>query len=162
MSFSGTSANSATNLQQPGTNNDEDHFAGDGTLGEFTVHQIRAVTSSPDPSGTCPLPTQTHFSEPSGAGVFRFSDGSLLNVVLTKGDDCIDFTAGEAHCTIMFQAAGGTGRFKHASGKLTFTEKVEPVLLDYFQVPVFFAAKGKFTGRLSDVADEKRQSGEQK
>src|ERR1700744_3410925 len=88
MTISGTSATSATDLKQPGTSNDEDHFAGNGTLGAFTLHMLRAVTTSPD-SGTCPGATQIHFIEPAGAGVFRFQDGSLLNVNLTDGFDCI-------------------------------------------------------------------------
>jgi hypothetical protein len=71
MRFSGTSATSATDLQQPGTSNDEDNFAGDGTLGQFTLRNVRAVATSSDPSGTCPSPTQLYFPEPYGAGVFR-------------------------------------------------------------------------------------------
>lgn len=148
MSFSGTSATSATDLKQPGASNDEDHFAGNGTLGSFTLHMVRAVTTSPD-SGSCPGATQVHFVEPSGAGVFRFQDGSLLNVNLTEGFDCIDFVALEAHCTITFQIIGGTGRFMNASGTLTFTETVKPVLADASHNPVFFAATGDFTGTIS-------------
>jgi hypothetical protein len=158
MTFSGTSATSATDLQQPDTNNDEDNFAGDGTLGRFTLVQIRAVTKNPDPSGTCPSPTQTHFSEPAGAGVFRFHDGSLLNVLLTKGDDCIDFVALKAHCSITFQIAGGTGRFKNATGRLTFTETVRPVLA---KIPVFFFARGEFTGTIFGVAEEEERPDDQ-
>ncbi|MBV8863766.1 MAG: hypothetical protein JO210_00020 [Acidobacteriaceae bacterium] len=157
MTFSGTSATSATDLQQPDTNNDEDNFAGDGTLGRFTLHQIRAVTKNPDPSGTCPSPSQIHFSEPAGAGVFRFHGGSLLNVILKTGDDCIDFLAMEAHCTITFQITGGTGRFKNASGVLTFTETVKPVLADVNNKPVFFAATGEFTGTVSGAAREEEE-----
>jgi hypothetical protein len=154
MTFSGTSATSATNLQQPGTNNDEDNFAGDGTLGRFTLHSVRAVGTSPLPSNTCSGPTQLYFMEPAGAGVFRFQDGSLLKVNLTEGSDCIDFVAQEAHCTITFQITGGTGRFKDASGVLTFTETVKPVLADALNNPVFFAATGEFTGMISGVQVE--------
>jgi hypothetical protein len=158
MTFSGTSATSATNLQQPGTSNDEDTFAGDGTLGQFTLHMVRAVATSPQPSGTCPSPTQLYFTEPAGAGVFRFQDGSLLKVNLTQGFDCIDFAALEAHCTITFQITGGTGRFKDASGILTFTETVKPVLADALNNPVFFAATGEFTGTVTAVhTEEERQ-----
>ena len=154
MTFSGTSETSATDLQQPDTNNDEDNFAGYGTLGRFTLHQIRAVTKNPDPSGTCPSPTQTHFSEPSGAGVLTFQDGSLLELNLKEGDDCIDFVNMMAHCTIKFQIVRGTGRFKKASGALTFTEIVRPVLANASKFPVFFAATGKLTGIISGVAEE--------
>jgi hypothetical protein len=151
MTFSGTSATGATNLQQPGTGNDEDHFAGIGTLGQFTLHMVRAVETDPDPSGTCPGATQVYFREPAGAGVFRFQDGSLLKVNLTQGSDCIDFVALQAHCTITFQITGGTGRFKDATGTLTFTETVKPVLADAYGMPVFFAATGAFTGTISKV-----------
>jgi hypothetical protein len=154
MTFSGTSANSAANLQQPGTTNDEDSFAGNGTLGPFTVRIVRAVGTSPLPSNTCSGPTQLYFMEPAGAGVFRFQDGSLLKVNLTQGSDCIDFAAQEAHCTITFQITGGTGRFKDASGVLTFTETVNPVLADALNNPVFFAATGEFTGTVSGVQTE--------
>jgi hypothetical protein len=154
MTISGTSATSATNLQQPGANNDEDLFAGNGTFGAFTLHMVRAVETSPLPSGTCPGPNQVYFKEPAGAGVFRFEDGSLLTVNLTEGSDCIDFVALEAHCTITFQITGGTRRFEDASGVLTFTETVKPVLADALKNPVFFAATGQFTGKVSGVQGE--------
>jgi hypothetical protein len=78
----------------------------------------------------------------AGAGVFCFQDGSLLTVNLTEGADCIDFAAQEAHCTRTFQISGGTGRFKDASGILTFSETLVPVLADASHLPVFFAAAG--------------------
>ncbi len=113
------------------------------------LHMVRAVASSPDSSVNCPGATQIHFVEPAGAGVFRFKDGSLLQVNLTQGGDCIDFVALEAYCTITFQITGGTGRFKGATGVLTFTETVKPVLADALGNPVFFAATGDFTGTVS-------------
>jgi hypothetical protein len=160
MTISGTSATSATNLQQPNTTNDEDHFAGNGTFGPFTLHNLRAIGTIPTPSDTCTGPTQAFFTEPAGAGVFRFQDGSLLKVVLTQGGDCIDFVALEAHCTITFQITGGTGRFKDASGVLTFTETVKPVLADALNNPVFFAATGEFTGTVSGVQRDEDQHDE--
>jgi hypothetical protein len=87
--------------------------------------------------------------------VFRFEDGSLLEVNLIKGYDCIDFTALVAHCVFTFQVAGGTGRFHDASGVLTLTETVSPVLADAMNDPVFFAATGEITGPLSGVAWER-------
>jgi hypothetical protein len=161
MTVSGTSATSATDLKQPGTSNDEDLFAGDGTLGNFTLHMLRAVATAPLPSGTCPSPSQLYFTEPSGAGVFRFHDGSLLQVNLTQGSDCIDFVALEAQCTITFQITGGTGRFKNASGVLTFTETVKPVLADALGNPVFFAATGEFTGTIVGVQRQEGHADEQ-
>jgi hypothetical protein len=154
MVFSGTSSASTINLQQPNTTNDEDNFAGSGTLGAFTLRSVRAITASPQPSSTCSGPNQLYFSEVAGGGVFRFQDGSLLNVKLTQGSDCIDLAAQQAHCTVTFQITGGTGRFQNASGVLTFTETVAPVLADAFNNPVFFAATGEFTGTVSGVAVE--------
>jgi hypothetical protein len=158
MTFSGTAGSSTINLNQPGTNNSEDNSAGDGTLGPFTFRNVRAIRASPEPSSTCSGPTQVYFSSASGAGVFRFQDGSLLKVNLMQAGDCIDFAALEAHCTMTFQITGGTGRFKNASGTVTLNETVLPVLADASNNPVFFASTGEFTGSVSGVAtEEKRQ-----
>ena len=152
MGFSGTSAASTVNLQQPDTSNDEDNFAGNGTLGAFTFRNVRAIANSPTPSRSCSGPNQLHFADPAGAGVFRFEDGSLLKVNLTQGGDCIDLAAQEGHCTLTLQIIGGTGRFKNASGTLTFTETSVPVLADALHNPVYFAATGGFTGTVSGVS----------
>jgi hypothetical protein len=151
MVFSGTAAASTVNLQQPNTNINEDNFAGNGTLGSFTFRNIRAVSTAPQSSSTCSGPNQYYFPSNVGAGVFRFEDGSLLKVNLTQGADCIDLAAQEAHCTLSFQITGGTGRFKDASGVLSFAETVVPVLADATHNPVFFAATGEFTGTISGV-----------
>jgi hypothetical protein len=161
MKFSGTSAASTIDLKQPDTHNDEDNFAGKGTLGSFTFRNVRAIANSPTTSSTCSGANQFYFQELAGAGVFRFEDGSLLNVRLTQGSDCIDFTALVAHCTLTFEVTGGTGRFKNASGTLTFTETVAPVLADSSNNPVFFAATGEFTGTVSGVREEQGQGEEQ-
>ena len=154
MTFSGTSENTAINLQQPNTSNDEDTFAGKGTLGRFTLLNVRAIANSPGTSSTCSGATQLFLPELAGASVFRFQDGSLLELNLTQGGDCIDLTTGLAHCTLTFQITGGTGRFQHASGVLTMTETVETVAADALGNPVFFAATGEFTGTISGVASE--------
>ncbi len=154
MTFSGTVGSSTINLQQPGTNNSEGNFAGDGTLGPFTFRTVRAIRASPEPSSTCSGPTQVYFSSVAGAGVFRFQDGSLLNVNLTQAGDCIDFAALQADCTMTFQITGGTGRFKGASGTVTLTETVLPVLANASNNPVFFVSTGEFTGTVSGVAIE--------
>lgn len=154
MAYSGTAAASTINLQQPNTNTNEDNFAGNGTLGAFTFRNVRAIAVSPQSSSTCSGPNQFYFPSNVGAGVFRFQDGSLLKVNLTQGGDCIDLAAQEAHCALTFQISGGTGRFKNASGALSFTETVSPVLADAMNTPVFFAATGEFTGTLSGVARE--------
>jgi hypothetical protein len=154
MGFSGTVALSAVNLQQPSTTTDEENYAGNGSLGSFTFRNVRAITAFPQSSSTCSGPNKIALSSKAGAGVFRFQDGSLLKVNLTQGEDCIDLAAGEAHCTLTFQITGGTGRFKDASGALTLTEKVVPVLADALNNPVFFASTGEFTGTVSGVARE--------
>src|SRR5579871_90680 len=152
MTFSGTSETSPTNLAQPDTGNDGDNFSGNGTLGAFTVRNLRAISNSPSSSPTCAGATQLFLPELSGAGVFHFQDGSLLEVNLTQGGDCIDLVTGLAHCILSFQITGGTGRFLHASGDLTMTETVSSVLNDALGNPVFFAATGKFIGTVSGVA----------
>ena len=156
MTFSGTSAASTINLQQPGTHTGEDNFAGNGTLGAFTFRNVTATTASPQSSSTCSGPNKLYFIRVAGAGVFRFQDGSLLKVNLTHGADCIDLSKppGQGHCTLTVQINGGTGRFKDASGKLTLTETTVPVLADALNNPVFFAAAGKVTGMVSGVAIE--------
>ena len=154
MVFSGTGAASVVNLQMPNTVTSEENIAGNGTLGPFTLRDIRASAASPEPSSTCSGPNELYFPSLAGAGVFRFDDGSLLKVKLTQGGDCIDFVAPVAHCTFTFQITGGTGRFKHASGVLTLTETDPPVLADALHNPVFFADTGEFTGTISGVSRE--------
>jgi hypothetical protein len=151
MTFSGTSAPSTINLLQPDASNDEDNFAGKGTLGPFSYRQVRAIANNPATSSTCSGPNLLFFPDPAGGGVFRFQDGSLLNVTLTQGGDCVDLAAQVGHCTLTLQITGGTGRFKNASGTLTFTETAVPVLADASNNPVFFAATGEFTGTVSGV-----------
>jgi hypothetical protein len=157
MAYSGTStAASAVNLQQPGTLTVEENFEGNGALGAFTFRLISAETTSPqEPPSTCSGPANIYFSRKTGAGVFRFQDGSLLKVIVTQGADCIDLAAQQGHCTVTFQITGGTGRFKDASPTtLTFTETTVPVLADALNNPVFFAVTGEFTGTVSGVASE--------
>jgi hypothetical protein len=152
MTFSGTAGPSTINLQQPNTQTSEENFAGNGALGPFTFRNISAETASPQPSNACSGPTKLYFLRVAGAGVFRFQDGSLLKVNLTQGADCVDLAAQQGNCTMTFQITGGTGRFKNASGILTLTETVLPVLADASHNPVFFASTGEFTGTVSGVA----------
>ena len=77
-----------------------------------------------------------------------------MKVNLTQGGDCIDLVHLVGHCTMTFQIAGGTGRFKDASGVLTLTETALPVLADALNNPVFFAETGEFTGTIFGVAME--------
>ena len=152
MTYSGTNASSIINLQQPDTTVSEDSFAGGGTLGSFTVHNIRAMNINPSASSTCTGANQFFFVEPAGGSVFRFQDGSLLQLNMTQGGDCVDFSTGLANCTLTFQVTGGTGRFKHASGTLTMTEAAGATLFDALGNPVWFVGTGEFTGTIYDVA----------
>ena len=77
-----------------------------------------------------------------------------MKVNLTQGADCVDLVAQQAHCTLTLQIAGGTGRFKDASGTLTLTETNVPVLADVLNNPVFFASTGEFTGTVSGLVKE--------
>jgi hypothetical protein len=160
MAVSGTGAASTVNLQQPNTSNNEENYAGGGTLGRFTFRDVRAIPNAPSPVSTCSGPNMGAFLGHVGGAVLRFEEGSLLYVSLTQSVDCINFMAGTALCTLNYQITGGTGRFKNASGLLTLTETVVPVLSDAFGNPVFFAATGEITGTVSGVAKEPDHPGE--
>jgi hypothetical protein len=154
MSYSGTAASSAINLQQPNTTDDEDTFAGDGTLGAFTLRNIRAISNAPGASTTCSGSNKLFLTESAGAGVFRFKDGSLLELTLTEGSDCIDLTTGIANCLVTFKITGGTGRFKNASGNLTMTETVSNVISDTLGNPALSVGTGTITGEVHCVDKE--------
>jgi hypothetical protein len=155
MTFSGTAVPTPANLQV-GASSGEDDFAGDGTLGKFTFRDLEAESNIPSSSSTCTGSTKLYLLRVAGAGVFRFSDGSLLKVSLKQGSDCIDLAANQAHCVVIFQVTGGTGRFANASGIITMTETVGPVLADATNNPVFFAAIGVFTGTVAGVTGEEK------
>lgn len=149
MVFSGTGAASPIDLKrQPNANAAEENVAGYGTLGQFTFRDVRATATAPQASTAC---AGLYFPSVSGAGVLRFQDGSLLAVTLSQGGDCIDLVQMLGHCTLIFKISGGTGRFKNASGVLTYTETAMPLLGDVSNNPVFFAETGEFTGTISGV-----------
>ncbi|HEY3741735.1 MAG TPA: hypothetical protein VGL53_17910 [Bryobacteraceae bacterium] len=154
MTFSGTGGASTIDLKQSGTSNTEEDVAGHGSLGQFTFRGIRAAGMVPGTSPTCP---GLYFASVSGAGVFRFNDGSVLMVTLTDGGDCIDLVQNTGGCVLNFTITGGTGRFKNASGDLTYTESGVPVLSDALDNPVFFLETGKITGTISRIAAEPPQ-----
>ena len=162
MSFAGNGGPSAIDLKQPNSNNVEENVAGKGTLGLFTFRNVTAEANSPSsqPPSTCSGPTHLYFLRLAGAGIFTFQDGSLLNVRLTHGGDCIDLVANEGHCTLTLQVTGGTGRFQGASGVLTYTETAVPVFTDYFNNPVFFDETGQITGTVSGVPIGDGQNGQ--
>jgi hypothetical protein len=149
MMFSGTGGASPIDLKrQPIANAAEENVAGYGSLGQFTFRDVRAIATAPQPSTTC---TGLFFPSTSGAGLLRFQDGSLLAVTLTQGGDCIDLVQMLGHCTLTFKINGGTGRFKNATGVLTYTETAMPLLGDVLNNPVFFAETGEITGTISGV-----------
>jgi hypothetical protein len=162
MTFSGNSAASPINLNQPNTSTFEENVAGKGTVGSFTFRNVTATAASPspEPPGACSGPTHLYFPRVAGAGIFRFEDGSLLKVNLTRGGDCIDLVHMKGHCTLILQIMGGTGRFKGAKGVLTYTETAMPVLADASENPVFFTEAGEITGAVSEVSEEQGQDGQ--
>lgn len=147
MTMSGTTANSTISVQ--GTTAGEYDLAGNGALGQVTLRLMSTSSASPQPSLTCAGPTKAFFATVAGAGVFRSQNGDLLVVNLTGGSDCIDFAAGQALCTRILQIMSGTGHFKNASGTVTLTMTVTPVLADGPTKPVFFTAAGLLTGTVS-------------
>ena len=160
MKLSGSATRSTISLG--GTPASEHSLAGNGPLGAFTFRVLSTNTTSPQSSSTCSGPTKVYFPVVAGAGVFGSPDGALLNLNLTGGGDCIDFAAGNALCTRVFQVLGGTGRYTKATGTLTLTMTVIPVLADGGPTnPVFFAVTGGVTGNLSGVAtDQGSQDGQ--
>lgn len=154
MTFSGNGAfASPINLQYPNSTTIEENVSGSGALGAFTLRNVTADANSPapDPPSTCSGGTLLFFPRVAGAAILRFEDGSLLNLTLPRGGDCIDLATNTGHCTLTFQVTGGTGRFKNASGVLTYTETALTVLSDDFGNPVFFDETGELKGTVSGV-----------
>jgi hypothetical protein len=134
------------------TTTDDEDLAGDGTLGAFTFHGLRADVLTPlEAPATCATPLVL-FPVVNGAGVFRFDDGSLLVVNITGGGICIDFAAGVAKLTETYEIARGTGRFKRASGALNLTVRVMPVLFNAEGGAQWLTMTGKFEGSVSGIS----------
>ena len=152
MNYSGSNVATTINLQD-GTVTDEESFAGNGSLGPFTYRELHADTASPStqPPSTCSGSNNLYFPTLTGAGVFRFQDGSLLTVTMTEGSVCVDLTAGVGHLTETYQITGGTGRFKLASGTLKLTGLLNPVLFDASGNPKLLTNTGEFEGTVSGV-----------
>jgi len=158
MISSGTNVATTIDLQ-PGTVTDEVILAGGGSLGPFTYRELHADSTTPQFSSTCSGPTHLYFPTVAGGGVFRFLDGSLLTVGVTAGSSlCIDLTAGVGHLTLTYQITGGTGRFNGASGTLTLTAILVPVLENASGAAVLLTNTGEFEGTVFGVAiGEERQ-----
>jgi hypothetical protein len=147
LTVSGSAAASTINLQ-PGTPASEYQLTGNGNLGPFTLRVVSAG-GAPQQSSTCSGPMKLYIPVVAGGAVARFENGDLLTVILTGGNDCIDFEAGHAICTRVFQATGGTGRFNNASGgNITLIMTVTPALADTSNHPVFFTVTGAVTGTM--------------
>jgi hypothetical protein len=157
MTFSGTLEVSTINLQ-PDTNTDGENVAGDGALGPFTFRELHADVATPQPSSTCSGPTRLYFPATIGAGVFRFQDGSLLTVRTTEGAICIDLAAGMARLSATYEITGGSRRLKGASGTLTLTATLIPVLFNASGGAVLATNTGKFEGTVFgvDIGEEGR------
>ena len=158
MTFSGTNVATTVNLQ-PGTVTDETHLAGNGTLGGFTFRELHADGPSPQPPASCSGP---FFAVVAGAGVFRFQDRSLLIVTVMDGSGCVNPAAGNAAFTANYQIRGGTGRFTGASGNLTMTATIAPVLRNASNAPALLTNVGEFEGTVLGVAMEEERQDERR
>ena len=161
MMFSGSTGATTLNLQ-PGTITDEEHFAGNGTLGQFTFRQLRAdvFPFAGQPPSDCSPPSRLYFPVARGGGIFRFPNGDLLKVGIEGGAYCIDLTdrtAPVGNLTVAYQITGGTGRFKGASGALTLNSTLTPVVFAADNSAKLLTNTGTFEGTVFGAAiDDKR------
>ena len=66
--------------------------------------------------------------------------------------DCIDLTdrtAPVGNLTVAYQITGGTGRFEGASGALTYTATLTPVLRNASNAPALLTLTGEIEGTVS-------------
>ena len=95
MTFSGTNVASTINLQ-PGTNTDEDNFAGDGTLGPFTFRELHADTLTPAVFQHLLGPNPALFSNCGRRGRISLRRRKSIERSAHGGSHCIDLAAGVA------------------------------------------------------------------
>jgi hypothetical protein len=145
MAFSGGMVPTAIEVR-PDTITDEELLAGNGTLGPFTFRKLRTDETSPQFVGSCGSGFGPTLRVVTGAGVFRFEDGSLLTVTLSEGLLCVDFDHGVGHLTETYQITGGTGRFKGASGAFQLTGTLEAVLFSASNAAVLLTNMGELKG----------------
>ena len=154
LTFSGTAVNITMALPSlPGASaTDEDHLEGHGTGGSFTFRQLRADGPAAQPPSGCTSPR--FFAVLTGAGVFRFQDGSLLIVKIEGGSGCIDLAAGNTQLNVSYEITGGTGRFDGASGDLAMKATFTPVFRNpSTNAPLLLTLTGEFEGTVSGAAD---------
>jgi hypothetical protein len=159
LTFSGTGGASPIDLTAIKGSSTQEDVAGLGNLGVFTLRNVRTSTTISQSNAAC----SGVFFPSSGGGVMRFASGALLKY-LAKGGDCIDFVNMVGHCTLTLTITGGTGRFKNATGTLTYTETALAVVGDASNNPVFFTEVGDITGTLSGVGltdDSREASGQE-
>ena len=81
-----------------------------------------------------------------------------MTVSLKDGSLCIDLAAGMAHFAVTYQITGGTGRFKTATGTLTMSATVVPILFNGPNSAVLLTTSGSLEGTvLGLTADEAGQ-----
>jgi hypothetical protein len=149
MTSSGPEVVTAFDVQANTTTCDE-KLAGDGSLGEFTYSGLRADWNNVSITNACP---NGNLGVASGAGIFRFRDGSLMSVNITGGAICIDANQ-LGHLTETYQVTGGTGRFSNATGQLSHTATLNVVLLDASGNPLLLTHTGQFDGTILGVTEE--------
>jgi hypothetical protein len=145
MTFSGTNV-ATTIVLQPNTVTDEQLSAGNGTFGSFTFRELHADGAAPQPPSGCSSP---NFGVLAGGGVFRFQDGSLLNVTIVDGSGCLNPAAGNVALIVKYMITGGTGRFEGASGALTYAATMTPVFLNSSNAPAMLTLTGAIEGTVS-------------
>jgi len=148
MTFSGSIVPTSIAVQA-NTITDEELLEGHGALGPFTFRKLRTDALAPQPSSACP---GLNIPVVAGGGVFRFQDGSLLTVLISEGGLCINLAAMVGHLTETYRITGGTGRFSGASGSLTSTATLRPVLVGSGGV-VLLTSTGRFDGAV-EARDE--------
>lgn len=146
MTFTGTNVATTINLQN-NTVTDEQHSAGDGTFGAFTFRELHADATLAQPPSGCSGPA---FAVQAGAGVFRFTDGSLLIVTIKDGSGCINLAAGTSALTVNYEITGGTGRFEGASGTLTYTATMRAITRNAANAPALLTLTGQIEGTVAE------------
>ena len=68
--------------------------------------------------------------------------------------------AGNAALTVNYKITGGTGRFTGASGNLTMTATIAPVLRNASNAPALLTNTGKFEGTVFGMAVEEEEQDE--
>ncbi|MEP7366028.1 MAG: hypothetical protein ABI972_22450 [Acidobacteriota bacterium] len=148
MTFSGTNVATTINLAI-NTVTDEQHSAGNGTFGAFTFRELHADGASVQPPPGCAGPN--YFAVYAGGGVFRFDDGSLLQVTVTGGTGCVDLAAGKAALSVKYRITGGTGRFEGVSGTLNYSATMVPIFGNAANAPAMLRLTGEIEGTVSGL-----------